>query len=143
MSKIHLEMREITKRFPGIIALDSVSMGVQNREIHALVGENGAGKSTLMNILSGVYPHGSYEGQILLNGKECIFKDIKDSKLLGIVIIHQELALIPNLSIAENIFLGNEQTISGLIDWDKTNSNAQIHLEKVGLKETSSTLVAD
>lgn len=143
MSDIHLEMREITKQFPGIIALDSVSMGVQNQEIHALVGENGAGKSTLMNILSGVYPHGSYDGQILLNGRECIFRNIKDSEMLGIVIIHQELALIPNLSIAENIFLGNEQTSSGLIDWDRTNSNAQIHLEKVGLKEASSTLVAN
>src|SRR6056297_1635317 len=143
MSKIHLEMREITKRFPGIIALDSVSMGVQNREIHALVGENGAGKSTLMNILSGVYPHGSYEGQILLNGKECIFKDIKDSEKLGIVIIHQELALIPYLSIAENIFLGNEKATGGVIDWNKTASEAGKLLKKVGLDENPNSLIGD
>lgn len=143
MADIHLEMRNITKRFPGLLALDDVTMQVANREIHALVGENGAGKSTLMKVLSGVHPHGSYEGQVRFNDKECVFRDIRESERFGIVIIHQELALIPYLSIAENIFLGNEQASSGIIDWDKTNSMAQKLLEKVGLHENASTLVGD
>ena len=112
MANTILEMRQITKEFAGVKALDSVDLSVVDDEIHALVGENGAGKSTLMNVLSGVYPHGSYDGQILLEGKKCSFRDIKDSERLGIVIIHQELALIPFLSIAENIFLGNETPAS-------------------------------
>ncbi len=143
MADIHLEMRRITKRFPGLTALDKVSMAVKNHEIHALVGENGAGKSTLMNILSGVYPFGSYEGDILLNGRECQFKDIKESEKLGIVIIHQELALIPYLSIAENIFLGNEQAKRSVIDWNRTTARAQELLDKVGLKEHPATLVSN
>ncbi len=143
MANTHLEMQSITKRFPGLIALDGVSMQVENQEIHALVGENGAGKSTLMKILSGVHPHGSYEGRILLNGEECRFKDIRESERRGIVIIHQELALVPYLSIAENIFLGNEQATSGVINWDKTNSEAQKLLQKVGLNESASTLISN
>jgi putative multiple sugar transport system ATP-binding protein len=143
MADIHLEMRRITKRFPGLTALDKVSMAVKNHEIHALVGENGAGKSTLMNILSGVYPFGTYEGEILLNGRECQFKDIKESEKLGIVIIHQELALIPYLSIAENIFLGNEQAKRNVIDWNRTTARAQELLDKVGLKEHPATLVSN
>ena len=104
MSEVILEMRNITKTFPGVKALDNVNFSVERGEIHALVGENGAGKSTLMKVLSGVYPHGSYEGEIFFEGKECRFSDIKHSEDIGIVIIHQELALIPFLSIAENLF---------------------------------------
>ena len=102
MSEVILEMRNITKTFPGVKALDNVSFSVERGEIHALVGENGAGKSTLMKVLSGVYPHGSYEGEIYFEGKECQFHDITQSEEVGLVIIHQELALIPYLSIAEN-----------------------------------------
>ncbi|GAB1484930.1 sugar ABC transporter ATP-binding protein [Treponema sp.] len=143
MSDTILEMSDITKTFSGVCALDKVSLSVKDEEIHALVGENGAGKSTLMKVLSGVYPFGSYDGQILLNGKECRFKDISESEKLGIVIIHQELALIPYLSIAENIFLGNEQARSGVIDWDKTVSLAKELLTKVGLEENPNSLIAD
>ena len=108
MAKILLEMKNITKTFPGVKALDNVNLQVEEGEIHALVGENGAGKSTLMNVLSGIYPYGSYEGDIIYNGEICKFDKIKDSEEKGIVIIHQELALIPLLSIGENMFLGNE-----------------------------------
>jgi len=104
-----LEMKSITKRFDSVLALDDVSMTVAEGEIHAVVGENGAGKSTLMKILSGVYAYGDYEGDIFFKGEQCRFKDIKESEKRGIVIIHQELALIPYLSISKNIFLGNEQ----------------------------------
>ncbi|NLZ68857.1 MAG: sugar ABC transporter ATP-binding protein [Spirochaetales bacterium] len=129
-----LEMVNITKEFPGVKALSEVNLQVKRGEIHALCGENGAGKSTLMNVLSGVYPYKSYTGQILLNGKECEFYSIKDSEKQGIVIIHQELALIPYLSIAENVFLGNEQKNKfGVIDWWKTRARAQKQLEEVGL----------
>ena len=100
-----LEMRGITKTFPGVVALKEVNLSVRAGEIHAVVGENGAGKSTLMKVLSGVYPHGSYEGTIVFDGEERRFRDINDSEALGIIIIHQELALIPQMSIAENIFL--------------------------------------
>src|SRR3712207_1433480 len=104
-----LEMRSITKTFPGVKALQDVQLSVQRGEIHAICGENGAGKSTLMKVLSGVYPHGTYEGTILFEGEEVEFGSINDSEAKGIVIIHQELALVPFLSVAENIFLGNEQ----------------------------------
>src|SRR5436190_5327401 len=110
-------MRNITKTFPGVKALDDVSLEVRRGEIHALVGENGAGKSTLMKVLSGVYPYGEYDGQIYFEGEEAKFSDIHASESRGIVIIHQELALIPHLSIAENIFLGNEQAEHGVINW--------------------------
>jgi putative multiple sugar transport system ATP-binding protein len=143
MANTILEMRQITKEFAGVKALDGVDLSVIDDEIHALVGENGAGKSTLMNVLSGVYPHGSYDGQILLEGKECSFRDIKDSERLGIVIIHQELALIPFLSIAENIFLGNEQHNGGVIDWNMTVSRAGELLKKVGLDENPNTLIGN
>src|ERR1700687_4372189 len=115
MPSIILEMKDITKIFPGVKALNNVNLKVKQGEIHALVGENGAGKSTLMKVLSGVYPHGTYTGDILFKGNLCEFKDIKNSERLGIVIIHQELALIPTLSIAENIFLGNEQSKNGVV----------------------------
>ena len=109
MAKTILEMRNITKTFPGVKALDNVNLQVEEGEIHALVGENGAGKYTLMNVLSGIYPYGSYEGDIIYQGEVCQFKVIKDSEAKGIVIIHQELALVPYLSIGENMYLGNER----------------------------------
>ena len=141
MQNTILEMRGITKRFPGVKALDDVNLSVEAGEIHALVGENGAGKSTLMKVLSGVYPFGSYEGDILFEGKLAKFGSISDSEGEGIVIIHQELALVPLLSIAENIFLGNENQQRGVIDWPSTFAQAQSLLQKVGLTEASSTLV--
>lgn len=143
MNQPILEMRNITKLFPGVKALDNVNLTVNKGEIHALVGENGAGKSTLMNILSGVYPFGTYTGNILFEGKECVFKTIKDSEKQGIVIIHQELALVPYLSIAENIYLGNERAHNNIINWDETYSEANVHLKRVGLKDDSSVLIKD
>ena len=109
MANLILEMKGITKTFPGVKALDNVNLQVEEGEIHALVGENGAGKSTLMNVLSGIYPFGSYEGDIVYKGEVCKFKEINDSEQKGIVIIHQELALVPYMTIGENMFLGNEQ----------------------------------
>ncbi len=143
MAQALLEMHGITKTFPGVRALDNVNLTVQEGEIHAIVGENGAGKSTLMNVLSGVWPYGTYEGDILFDGRECRFLNIKDSEKLGIVIIHQELALVPYLSIGENMFLGNEQTGFGGINWDLTYSNAQKHMQEVGLEESPRTLIKD
>jgi putative multiple sugar transport system ATP-binding protein len=138
-----LEMRGITKTFPGVNALDDVNLTVKAGEIHALVGENGAGKSTLMKVLSGVYPHGSYSGDIYYEGEERRFKGIADSEKLGIIIIHQELALIPLLSIAENIFLGNEQAEYGIIDWSAAFSRTKELLKVVGLNESPDTLVTN
>ncbi len=143
MAKILLEMQNITKLFPGVKALDNVNLQVEEGEIHALVGENGAGKSTLMNVLSGIYPYGTYEGKILYNGQECHFTNIKDSEALGIVIIHQELALIPYMTIGENMFLGNEQGKSWKIDWTETYGKSDEYLRTVGLKESSRTLIKD
>lgn len=138
-----LEMRGITKTFPGVKALDNVNLNVRKGEIHALVGENGAGKSTLMKVLSGVYPHGSYEGEIHYNGEEQHFRDISDSEEKGIIIIHQELALVPLLSIAENIFLGNEPARFGIIDWHIAETRTRELLAKVGLKEDPQTLITN
>ncbi len=136
MSDIILEMKHITKEFSGVKALDDVNLTVQRGEIHALCGENGAGKSTLMNILSGVYPYGEYSGDILYDEKECRFHDIRESEKKGIVIIHQELALSPYLSIAENVFLGNEITRGrNVINWGSTQQRASEILNKVGLSE--------
>jgi putative multiple sugar transport system ATP-binding protein len=137
-----LEMRGISKSFPGVKALDDVSFKVRRGEIHALVGENGAGKSTLMKVLSGVYPHGDYEGQIVFEGQPVAFHGVADSERSGVIIIHQELALIPQLSIAENIFLGNERARRGIIDWRETNSRTEELLAKVGLREPPTTLVS-
>jgi putative multiple sugar transport system ATP-binding protein len=137
-------MEHITKEFPGVKALDNVNLEVQKGEIHALIGENGAGKSTLMNVLSGQYPYGSYTGTVTYEGEECRFKKLKDSEELGIVIIHQELALVPLLSIGENMFLGNEiKNKMGFIDWDKTYSEAEKHMAQVGLHESAQTLIKD
>lgn len=143
MTDTILEMRNITKTFPGVKALQNVNLDVRAGEIHAIVGENGAGKSTLMKVLSGVYPHGSYEGQIIYEGHECQFKSIRDSEHKRIVIIHQELALVPLLSIAENIYLGNEQSHAGVIDWDETREGARKLLRKVGLNEDPDTLITN
>ncbi|MDQ1656212.1 MAG: putative multiple sugar transport system ATP-binding protein, partial [Cryptosporangiaceae bacterium] len=143
MSKPILEMRSITKTFPGVKALSDVNLMVQPGEIHAICGENGAGKSTLMKVLSGVHPHGSYEGEIFFEGEPCEFKDIKSSERRGIVIIHQELALVPYLSIAENIFLGNEHASGGVINWNETITHATALLARVGLPENPQTRVAD
>ena len=136
-----LEMRGITKTFPGVKALANVNFEVERGEIHAICGENGAGKSTLMKVLSGVYPHGTYDGDIVFEGEEVAFKSLRDSEAKGIVIIHQELALSPYLSIAENIFLNNEQKRRGLIDWNTTNFEAAALLKRVGLKENPTTVI--
>ncbi|TGO06233.1 multiple monosaccharide ABC transporter ATP-binding protein [Serinibacter arcticus] len=138
-----LEMRGITKTFPGVKALQDVSLSVARGEIHAICGENGAGKSTLMKVLSGVYPHGSYDGDIVFEDAPVAFSTINDSEAKGIVIIHQELALSPYLSVAENIFLGNEQRArSGLIDWNHTNAEAAKLLARVGLAENPTTPIS-
>src|SRR6478735_7710796 len=125
-------MRSITKEFPGVKALSDVSITVRAGEIHAICGENGAGKSTLMKVLSGVYPYGSYEGDILLYGEEQRYRDIAASEQAGIAIIHQELALIPELSITENIFLGNEIRHFGRIDWQAQRQRTVELLARVG-----------
>lgn len=139
---IILEMKNITKTFPGVKALDNVNLRVRRGEIHSLCGENGAGKSTLMKVLSGIYPHGDYDGEILYNGKTCTYKNIKDSERDGIVIIHQELALSPYLSIGENIFIGNEISKHGIIDWNKVKIRTKELLNKVGLDEDPDTIVS-
>jgi putative multiple sugar transport system ATP-binding protein len=138
-----LEMRGITKRFGGVTALCEVNLAVRHGEIHAICGENGAGKSTLMKVLSGIYPHGSYEGEILFDGQPGEFKDIRSSERRGIGIIHQELALVPVLSIAENVFLGNEHATGGVISWHETMTHAQELLDRVGLHESPRTRISD
>ena len=136
-----LEMRAITKEFPGVKALDTVNLTVQKGEIHAICGENGAGKSTLMKVLSGVYPAGTYDGEIHFDGALAEFGDISESEVRGIIIIHQELALVPLLSIAENLFLGNERAKGGIVDWRDTNQRTEALLRKVGLSEPPSAIV--
>jgi putative multiple sugar transport system ATP-binding protein len=136
-----LEMRSITKTFPGVKALNEVNLTVMEGEIHALVGENGAGKSTLMKVLSGVYPAGTYEGEIHYDGAVAEFSGISQSEDVGIIIIHQELALVPLLSIAENLFIGNECASKGVVDWHETFQRTEALLKKVGLSEAPGTLV--
>ena len=143
MAKILLEMKNITKTFPGVKALDNVNLQVEQGEIHALVVENGAGKSTLMNVLLGIYPHGSYEGDIIYDGEICNFHDIKDSEAKGIVIIHQELALIPYMTIGENMFLGNERGKKAAINWDETYRLAEKYTKQVGLTDSVRTYIKD
>ncbi|WP_329110360.1 sugar ABC transporter ATP-binding protein [Micromonospora sp. NBC_01699] len=140
---ILLEMRSITKEFPGVRALADVNLVVRAGEIHAICGENGAGKSTLMKVLSGVYPYGSYSGDIVYRDAECRFSDIRASEHAGIVIIHQELALVPGMSITENLFLGNEPRRAGVIDWKVANRRALELMAQVGLREDPDTLVKD
>lgn len=134
MSDYILKMENITKEFSGVKALDNVNLHVKKGEVHALVGENGAGKSTLMNVLSGVFPHGEYSGDIIFENEKMEFQHLKDSEEKGIVIIHQELALVQFLSITENIFLGNEQASNGVIDWDLSKKRASELLKTVGLE---------
>jgi putative multiple sugar transport system ATP-binding protein len=136
-----LEMRGISKIFPGVRALDRVNLTVETGEIHAICGENGAGKSTLMKVLSGVYPHGSYDGEIVYDGAVLHNRGIRDSEDKGIIIIHQELALIPLLSIAENLFLGNEVASRGVISWPLAFKRTEELLRRVGLDETPSAVV--
>jgi len=133
MSRTILEMRAIGKTFPGVKALDGVTFQVREGDIHCLVGENGAGKSTLMKVLSGVYPYGSYEGDILLDGRVQTFRGIADSERVGIAIIHQELALVPDMTVYENILLGHEIRKGIAIDWNETIRRATEMLRKVGL----------
>lgn len=132
-----LEMRNITKEFPGVKALDDVTFTVKKGEIHALCGENGAGKSTLMKVLSGLYPTGSYDGHILINGEEKRFSGIKDAEEAGIAIIYQELALVKDLSIAENLFLGKEKARFGIINWERVFKESERWLAEVGLTDVS------
>lgn len=136
-----LEMRAISKSFPGVKALDEVTLSVAEGEIHAIVGENGAGKSTLMKVLSGVYPAGSYDGEIHFDGALAEFRSIQDSEARGIIIIHQELALVPLLSIAENLFLGNEISKNGYIQWHETTRRTRELLARVGLSDPPTMLV--
>src|SRR3982075_4190018 len=138
-----LEMRGVSKSFAGVQALRDVNFTVESGQIHALVGENGAGKSTLMKVLSGVYPHGDYEGNIIFDGEERHFRDINDSEALGIIIIHQELALLPLLSISENIFIANPPSRFGIVDRDAVYKRSQQLLAKVGLNEAPDTLVTN
>jgi putative multiple sugar transport system ATP-binding protein len=138
-----LEMRGVSKRFVGVQALRDVNFTVEAGEIHALVGENGAGKSTLMKVLSGVYPYSSYESAVIFEGEERRFRDINDSEALGIIIIHQELALIPLMSIAENIFLSHPPGRLGIIDRDVVYRHTRDLLAQVGLREHPDTLVTD
>ena len=143
VNKLILEMKNITKLFPGVKALDNVNLQVEEGEIHALVGENGAGKSTLMNVLSGIYPYGSYEGDILYQGELCKYNVISDSEKEGIVIIHQELALVPYMTIGENMFLGNERGSKYGVNWVETYRKADELLKTVGLNESSRTLIKE
>ena len=143
MADYILEMRNITKEFPGVKALNNINLKVKRGQIHALVGENGAGKSTLMKVLSGIYPFGTYTGDIIYDGKVCHHRDIKESERMGIVIIHQELALSPYLTVAENIFIGNEQHKNGIINWHDTRVNAIKLMNRVGLHIDHNSLIKD
>ena len=143
MSNIILEMRGISKSFPGVKALNNVNFSVETGEIHCLVGENGAGKSTLMKVLSGIHKYGSYEGDILLNGEIMKFHSIRESENAGIAIINQELALIPELTIAENIFFGHEIMKGRLIDWNETMVQAAKYLKMVRLNVNPATPVRE
>ncbi|MBQ6129055.1 MAG: sugar ABC transporter ATP-binding protein [Lachnospiraceae bacterium] len=136
-----LQMQSITKQFPGVKALDDVTLEVRRGTIHVICGENGAGKSTLMKVLSGVYPYGSYEGKIFFMGSEMKFRNIKESESAGIGIIHQELTMIPELSVTENIFVGNEITRKGLVDWDEERRRTVEILKRVGLMINPDTLI--
>ena len=146
MSAVKLEMKGIVKEFPGVRALNDVTFAARQGEVLALMGENGAGKSTLMKILSGVYPHGTYEGDILVDGQVCRFANTRAAEAAGIAIIHQELNLIPGLSIAENVFMGREPKtfgLLGLIDWDKMHRETQLLLDRLRLPFRPTDLVGD
>lgn len=134
MSEYILEMVHITKEFPGVKALDDVTFKVKKGEIHALVGENGAGKSTLMKILSGVYPYGTYSGDIFIEGKKQHFRNIKDSEHAGVAIIYQELTLVKGMTVGENIFLGREPVVNGIINWNKVYADSKKLFEKLNIE---------
>ncbi|PHU40496.1 ABC transporter ATP-binding protein [Pseudobutyrivibrio ruminis] len=136
-----LQMQGITKEFPGVKALDDVNLSVKTGTIHAICGENGAGKSTLMKVLSGVYPYGTYDGEIIFGGQEMKFRNIKESEHAGIAIIHQELTMIPELSITENIFMGNEIIKHGMVDWAEEKRRTYEILKKVGLSINPDILI--
>ena len=140
---VALEMREIVKDFPGVRALDRVNFTIEPGQILGLCGENGAGKSTLMKILSGVIPHPEYEGRILIDGAEKRFHTTKEAEQSGIAIIHQELSLFPQLTVAENLFMGNEVARRGVIDWDETRSSAVRLLERFRINIDPDDLVSD
>ncbi|MEM1505742.1 xylose ABC transporter ATP-binding protein [Domibacillus sp. 8LH] len=143
MDTFALQMKGITKTFPGVKALDNVTFSVRKGEIHALCGENGAGKSTLMKILSGVYPVGTYSGQILINGEAAFFKSIKESRQAGVSIIYQELALVEEMTVAENLFLSHDLMRQKVINWNKINAEAQKWLSNIGLSIDPQTKVGD
>jgi len=142
MSEYILEIENLTKEFPGVRALENVSLKVKKGEIHSLCGENGAGKSTLMSCISGVYPRNSYEGKVKFRGHETNYHSVKDSENEGLAIIHQELALSPYLSIYENIFLGHMETKFGVINWNKYIKESKNYLNTVGLNEPPGTIVS-
>ncbi|MCX7655306.1 MAG: sugar ABC transporter ATP-binding protein [Treponemataceae bacterium] len=142
MAEYILEIHNLTKDFPGVRALDNVSLKVKKGEIHSICGENGAGKSTLMSVISGVYPKGSYEGKVFFKGNETHYHSVKDSERDGLAIIHQELALSPYLPIYENIFLGHMKTRFGIINWNKYIKESRHYLEQVGLHENPATIVS-
>jgi len=142
MSEYILEIQNMTKEFPGVRALENVSVRVKKGEIHAVCGENGAGKSTLMSCISGVYPKGDYEGKVFFKGHETNYHSVKDSEKEGLAIIHQELALSPYLPIYENIFLGHMETKFGVINWNKYIAESKKYLNIVGLREPPETIVS-
>jgi putative multiple sugar transport system ATP-binding protein len=142
MNEYILEIENLTKEFPGVVALDNVSLKVKKGEIHSICGENGAGKSTLMSCISGVYPNGSYSGRVFFKGHSTNYYNVKDSEKEGLAIIHQELALSPYLSIYENIFLGHMETTFGVINWNKYISESKRFLNTVGLNEPPETIVS-
>lgn len=143
MSNYALKMEAITKEFPGVKALDNVNLFVKKGEIHALCGENGAGKSTLMKVLSGVYPYGTYDGKIIVNDKEVQFNDIKESQDTGVAIIYQELALVPEMTIAENIFLSSELMKKTTINWNQLYAESQKWLAEIGLNVDPQTKLGE
>ncbi|MCL2209008.1 MAG: ATP-binding cassette domain-containing protein [Treponema sp.] len=142
MSEYILEIENMTKDFPGVRALENVTLKVKKGEIHSLCGENGAGKSTLMSCISGVYPKGEYEGKVIFKGHETHYQSVRDSEKEGLAIIHQELALSPYLSIYENMFLGHMETRFGIINWNKYIHESKKYLDTVGLKEPPETIVS-
>ena len=143
MNDYLLQMKNITKNFVGVRALNKVSLKVKRGEIHALCGENGAGKSTLMKILSGIYPYGTYNGEIIFNGENLMISNIKDAEEKGIAIIHQELALIKELSVAENIFIGNEPNKNGVMDFNEVYVRTLKLLKELGLNINPYTKIKD